>query len=968
MNKIIAQFKKKDIFEAIKDILVRKVPKNLFGENFNCILYTFLVIQHKLEEALSTLETVSIEAFVKKENIFYETSCGRITHSNDYVPPMKCNALYLDKNDMTLINTEIIDFIEQNEEFNPSYLLKSRTKKSNISTQTIDEFVQLYKSLIPPKEEAEDSDLPEITTKIHVGKCRSLVTKEPWIIQYLLQDKKFPLLSEHHKILSEELSSILDDDDDDYDYDEPIKDFDKKKYFRSYRESTEFLKNLLERMTFTMYKPINQMSNYFEEIPFNKGDYEVVLKTIGNNIKQIEKNCLYYEKSTYIDIRNNIMLLARFAENQQKLSSVDDEEFADSFFEIIGNELVNFVLKPQSRQNKLILRIFYQLLSLLKKYPIRVLQIIGFMILANDKYLKKSASKLCLRFDNEELENLQLLDDFFFNEIISENPLITFISNILKSSKSLGKAHRKELLDLLTTSLEKLEKNKEEEEEKEEEDDEDDDEDEKEEVKLKDLVIQLLDFLSPDRDENCSFGLSDSMIAKKHQHDERFRFCPIPDFIYELSPPFWSVFEAHRPLINDILLKEFQENEMLEIPGIIGLLLSLTTTQFSSRLVSNFSECFSFDFRSTFFHQLVHKDLNFLDDVELELNQDNILKESFEKLHKLDPETWLQRIKVSYEGNEGIDAGGLTKDWFTKLSNELFNPQSDIFEVSYKNSNFIPSRSQYAKSKEGLEKLKFAGMIIARALMQSFLVPVHFTKSFLKQILHHESKITLNDLEDADEFLFNSMLFYKEADFDKESDMEVRFEASDSKGDSVELIENGRQINVNNQNKNKYIELITKFRLIESNKDQVKAFCEGFDSLIPHEKIRMFTPTELSLLICGVPKIDIDDFERNVAYKEPFNADTTVVKLFFETIRKWDDENLAKLLVFITGTSRMPANGFIFFKQIDKPITIVNGGDPSRLPCAHTCTNTLELPLYETEEELNSKLLTAIIVNDFQIK
>ena len=35
------------------------------------------------------------------------------------------------------------------------------------------------------------------------------------------------------------------------------------------------------------------------------------------------------------------MLLARFAENQQKLSSVDDEEFADSFFEIIGNELVN---------------------------------------------------------------------------------------------------------------------------------------------------------------------------------------------------------------------------------------------------------------------------------------------------------------------------------------------------------------------------------------------------------------------------------------------------------------------------------------------------------------------------------------------------------------------------------------------------------------------------------------------------
>ena len=73
-----------------------------------------------------------------------------------------------------------------------------------------------------------------------------------------------------------------------------------------------------------------------------------------------------------------------------------------------------------------------------------------------------------------------------------------------------------------------------------------------------------------------------------------------------------------------------------------------------------------------------------------------------------------------------------------------------------KNHSISPSRSLFAQSSEGLKKIKFAGMLIARALMQGFLLPAHLAKPFLKQILHHESKITFEDLE-----VYNSLLFYK---------------------------------------------------------------------------------------------------------------------------------------------------------------------------------------------------------------
>ena len=71
--------------------------------------------------------------------------------------------------------------------------------------------------------------------------------------------------------------------------------------------------------------------------------------------------------------------------------------------------------------------------------------------------------------------------------------------------------------------------------------------------------------------------------------------------------------------------------------------------------------------------------------------------------------------------------------------------------------------------------------------------------------------------------------------------------------------------------------------------------------------------------------------------------------------------------MFITGSSQVPANGFRHYKDIGNPITIQPGGGKERLPVAHTCFNTIDLPEYETEEELNQKLMLAINEDSFQL-
>lgn len=144
-------------------------------------------------------------------------------------------------------------------------------------------------------------------------------------------------------------------------------------------------------------------------------------------------------------------------------------------------------------------------------------------------------------------------------------------------------------------------------------------------------------------------------------------------------------------------------------------------------------------------------------------------------------------------------------------------------------------------------------------------------------------------------------------------------------------------------------------------KKQKKSFVEGFDSLISHDEIRIFTPNELKLLVCGIPKYDVEYFKNYVHYECPLKSDSPVIGFFFSAISKWNNEKLAKLLFFMTGCSRVPANGFKEFNKITGNfLTIQSGGDSSKLPSATTCSSTISLPDYESEEELNEKLLKAI--------
>lgn len=157
----------------------------------------------------------------------------------------------------------------------------------------------------------------------------------------------------------------------------------------------------------------------------------------------------------------------------------------------------------------------------------------------------------------------------------------------------------------------------------------------------------------------------------------------------------------------------------------------------------------------------------------------------------------------------------------------------------------------------------------------------------------------------------------------------------------------------------------------------------GFHDIIPEDLIAIFNEQELELLISGLPDIDVDDWKSNTEYHN-YTAASQQIQWFWRAVRSFDKEERAKLLQFVTGTSKVPLNGF-------KELEGMNGvnrfnihrdyGNKERLPSSHTCFNRkfpridhrlsglntnlflsteLDLPEYESYDVLRSRVLKAI--------
>ncbi|CAA3008577.1 E3 ubiquitin- ligase UPL2-like [Olea europaea subsp. europaea] len=368
-------------------------------------------------------------------------------------------------------------------------------------------------------------------------------------------------------------------------------------------------------------------------------------------------------------------------------------------------------------------------------------------------------------------------------------------------------------------------------------------------------------------------------------------------------------------------------------------------------------------FRSKIKHQYDHHH----SPLRISVRRAYILEDSYNQLRMRSAQDLKGRLTVNFQGEEGIDAGGLTREWYQLLSRVIFDKMALLFTTVGNESTFQPNPNSVYQT-EHLSYFKFVGRVVGKALLDGQLLDVHFTRSFYKHILG--VKVTYHDIEAIDPDYFKNLKWMLENEISDVLGLTFSIDADEEKlilyerteVTDYELIPGGRNIRVTEENKHQYVDLVAEHRLTTAIRPQINAFLEGFNELIPRDLISIFNDKELELLISGLPDIDLDDLRANTEYSG-YTAAAPVIQWFWEVVQGFSKEDKARLLQFVTGTSKVPLEGFSALQgisgcqkfQIHKAYVSAD-----HLPSAHTCFNQLDLPEYPSEQHLEERLLVAI--------
>ncbi|XP_059637615.1 E3 ubiquitin-protein ligase UPL2-like [Cornus florida] len=450
-------------------------------------------------------------------------------------------------------------------------------------------------------------------------------------------------------------------------------------------------------------------------------------------------------------------------------------------------------------------------------------------------------------------------------------------------------------------------------------------------------------------DSGHDFGIAAVSDLEEASASQQRTSAPVPK-VDEKHIAFVKFSDKHRKLLNAFIrqnpgLLEKSFSLMLKVPRFID---------FDNKRAH---------FRSKIKHQHDHHH----SPLRISVRRNYILEDSYNQLRMRSAQDLKGRLTVHFQGEEGIDAGGLTREWYQSLSKVIFDKGALLFTTVGNESTFQPNPNS-AYQTEHLSYFKFIGRVVGKALFDGQLLDVHFTRSFYKHILG--VKVTYLDIEAIDPDYFKNLKWMLENDISDILDLTFSMDADEEKlilyerteVTDYELIPGGRNIRVTEENKHKYVDLVAEHRLTTAIRPQINSFLDGFTELISRDLISIFNDKELELLISGLPDIDLDDMRANTEYSG-YSAASPVIQWFWEVVQGFSKEDKARLLQFVTGTSKVPLEGFSALQGISgsQKFQIHKAyGSADHLPSAHTCFNQLDLPEYPSKQHLEERLLLAI--------
>jgi serine/threonine protein kinase len=343
----------------------------------------------------------------------------------------------------------------------------------------------------------------------------------------------------------------------------------------------------------------------------------------------------------------------------------------------------------------------------------------------------------------------------------------------------------------------------------------------------------------------------------------------------------------------------------------------------------------------------------------LRLKREDVVKTVLKKFAPAKRNDLLKPTKVNYTDFASQDDGGLTRDLFTEFFLKIVDPDEGLFECAEAGSQpYIgPSYLPVCNSRHSQETYQTIGKMMVKALVEKRPLPIRFAPSVYKFLIQgagggqSDSELegvvapTLDDLSLYDRIqakTFRELLRMKGVE-------QTCFL------DFAGLLPNGAAIAVTDDNKHTYVDLKVKSILLTSREQELSALREGFYTIDLRDALRQCSPEDIMELIGAYESLRPEHIIHELKFMG-FDVRSPTPDLLKEALMAFpkDHRDLRKFLRLTTAQCSIPRGG------LNPKITVQCTFNTAKLPVGHTCTHTLDLPDYQHEGLLRSKLQLAL--------
>ena len=137
--------------------------------------------------------------------------------------------------------------------------------------------------------------------------------------------------------------------------------------------------------------------------------------------------------------------------------------------------------------------------------------------------------------------------------------------------------------------------------------------------------------------------------------------------------------------------------------------------------------------------------------VQLKIRRDHVKNDALIGLEMVameNPSDLKKQLIVEFEGEQGIDEGGLSKEFFQLVIDQIFNPDYAMFAFSAETQNFWFNPTSF----ESDGQFTLVGIMLGLAIYNTVILDVHFPMLVYRKLLGRKG--TFEDLQELDPTLW----------------------------------------------------------------------------------------------------------------------------------------------------------------------------------------------------------------------